>query len=99
MNPVTGEVEDKYFWLVEHDGLLFGSGWHHDESEMQWRDTRPAGPMTERPDPRPGTGVGASGGLMNLLRGGSPPPGSISRVTSLATRRRMPAQPQAFPPE
>ena len=32
MNPATGEVEDKHFWLVEHDGLVFGSGWHHDES-------------------------------------------------------------------
>ena len=31
-NPATGEVEDKHFWLVEHDGLVFGSGWHHDES-------------------------------------------------------------------
>ena len=32
VNPVTGEVEDKHFWLVEHDGLVFGSGWHHDDS-------------------------------------------------------------------
>ena len=32
VNPATGEVEDKHFWLVEHDGLMFGSGWHHDES-------------------------------------------------------------------
>ena len=32
VNPVTGEVEDKHFWLVGHDGLVFGSGWHHDES-------------------------------------------------------------------
>ena len=32
MNPATGEVEDKHFWLVEHDGLVFDSGWHHDES-------------------------------------------------------------------
>ena len=32
VNPVTGEVEDKHFWLVKHDGLVFGSGWHHDES-------------------------------------------------------------------
>ena len=31
-NPATGEIEDKYFWVVEHDGLVFGSGWHHDES-------------------------------------------------------------------
>ncbi len=31
VNPATGEVEDKHFWLVEHDGLVFGSGWHHDE--------------------------------------------------------------------
>ncbi len=32
VNPATGEVEDKHFWLVEHDGYVFGSGWHHDES-------------------------------------------------------------------
>ena len=32
VNPVTGEIEDKHFWLVAHDGLVFGSGWHHDES-------------------------------------------------------------------
>ncbi len=32
MNPVTGEVEDKHFSLVEHDSLVFGSGWDHDES-------------------------------------------------------------------
>ena len=32
LNPVTGEIEDKHFWLVEHDGLVFGSGWRHDES-------------------------------------------------------------------
>ena len=32
VNPATGEVEDKHFWLVEYDGLVFGSGWHHDES-------------------------------------------------------------------
>ena len=32
VNPATGEVEDKHFWLVEHAGLVFGSGWHHDES-------------------------------------------------------------------
>lgn len=31
VNPATGEVEDKQFWLVEHDGLVFGSGWRHDE--------------------------------------------------------------------
>ena len=31
VNPVTGEVEDKHFWLVLHDGLVFGSGWCHDE--------------------------------------------------------------------
>ena len=28
--PATGEIEDKHFWLVEHDGLVFGSGWRHD---------------------------------------------------------------------
>ncbi len=30
VNPATGELEDKHFWVVEHDGLTFGSGWHHD---------------------------------------------------------------------
>ena len=34
VNPVTGEVEDKHFWLVEHDGLVFGSGWHHDANRV-----------------------------------------------------------------
>ncbi len=33
VNPATGRVEDKHFWLVEHDGLIFGSGWHHDEAD------------------------------------------------------------------
>ncbi len=32
VNPATGEIEDKHFWLVEHDRLVFRSGWHHDES-------------------------------------------------------------------
>ena len=32
VNPATGEIDDKHFWLVDHDGLVFGSGWHHDES-------------------------------------------------------------------
>ncbi len=32
VNPATGKVEDKHSWLVEHDGYVFGSGWHHDES-------------------------------------------------------------------
>ena len=32
VNPATGQVEDKHFRLVEHDGLVFGSEWHHDES-------------------------------------------------------------------
>jgi hypothetical protein len=31
-NPTTGAVKDKHFWLVLHDGMLFGSGWHHDVS-------------------------------------------------------------------
>ena len=29
VNPATGVVDDKHFWLVEHDGLIFGSGWYH----------------------------------------------------------------------
>ena len=32
VNPVTDEIDDKHFWLVLHDGLVFGSGWRHDES-------------------------------------------------------------------
>ncbi len=27
-NPETGRVEPKYGWVVRHDGLFFGSGWH-----------------------------------------------------------------------
>ena len=30
--PTSGEMEDKHFWLVEHDGPGFGSSWHDDES-------------------------------------------------------------------
>ncbi len=26
VHPATGKVDDKHFWLVEHDGLAFGSG-------------------------------------------------------------------------
>ena len=26
VSPATCEVDDKHFWLVEHDGLVFGSG-------------------------------------------------------------------------
>ena len=32
VNPATGAIDNKRFWLVEHDGLVFGSGWFHDES-------------------------------------------------------------------
>ena len=32
VNPATGDLEDKHFRLVEHDGPVFGFGWHHDES-------------------------------------------------------------------
>ena len=28
-NPVTGQIEHKHYWLVLHDGLVWGSGWHH----------------------------------------------------------------------
>lgn len=28
VNPNTGRVEAKRFWLVQHDGLVFESGWH-----------------------------------------------------------------------
>ncbi len=27
-NPATGAVETKHSWMVEHDGLTFGSGWY-----------------------------------------------------------------------
>ncbi len=27
-NPSTGAVEAKHSWVVEHDGLVFGSGWY-----------------------------------------------------------------------
>ncbi len=28
LNPVTGEEGTKHSWVVEHDGLVFGSGWY-----------------------------------------------------------------------
>ena len=31
INPVTGEMEGKQIWMVEHDTLVFASGWYHDE--------------------------------------------------------------------
>ncbi len=27
-NPATGSVDEKHSWIVEYDGLLFGSGWY-----------------------------------------------------------------------
>ena len=30
LNPETGELESKHTWIMEHDGLLFGSGWYAD---------------------------------------------------------------------
>ena len=48
VNPATGEVEDKHFWLVEHDGLVFGSGWHHDESGAEGGDHGGIAPAGER---------------------------------------------------
>ena len=30
LNPATGELESKHSWVVEFDGLLFGSGWYTD---------------------------------------------------------------------
>ena len=29
-NPASGELESKHAWIVENDGLLFGSGWYAD---------------------------------------------------------------------
>ncbi|MDE2687781.1 MAG: hypothetical protein OXI16_09850 [Chloroflexota bacterium] len=31
INPASGELQPKHFWVVGHDGLVFGSGWHHDD--------------------------------------------------------------------
>ena len=28
VNPMSGEFEPKIFWLIEHGGYVFGSGWH-----------------------------------------------------------------------
>ena len=28
LNPATDEPESKHSWIMEHDGLLFGSGWY-----------------------------------------------------------------------
>ena len=30
LNPETDELESKHTWIMEHDGLLFGSGWYAD---------------------------------------------------------------------
>ena len=32
VTPYRLRIEDKHFWLVEHDGLVFGSGRYRDES-------------------------------------------------------------------
>ena len=31
VNPATGRTQGKHVWLVNHDGVTFASGWHHDE--------------------------------------------------------------------
>ena len=33
VNPATEELESKHTWLMEHDGLLFGSGWYTEPAE------------------------------------------------------------------
>ena len=33
VNSATGELESKHAWLISYDGLTFGSGWYHEESE------------------------------------------------------------------
>lgn len=33
LNPATDEPESKHTWIMEHDGLLFGSGWYADPAE------------------------------------------------------------------
>ena len=30
INPETDELDSKHTWIMEHDGLLFGSGWYTD---------------------------------------------------------------------
>ena len=34
INPLTGEMEAKNFWVVEQDGLVFGSGWYYDQDSQ-----------------------------------------------------------------
>ncbi len=43
LNPSNGRMQMKHAWLITHDGLLFGSGWHEDlprksnhEAYTQW---------------------------------------------------------------
>ena len=33
VNPATDALESKHTWLMEHDGLLFGSGWYTEPAE------------------------------------------------------------------
>ena len=33
VNPATNALESKHTWLMEHDGLLFGSGWYTEPAE------------------------------------------------------------------
>ncbi len=33
INPATDELESKHTWIIEHDGLLFGSGWYTDPAD------------------------------------------------------------------
>ncbi len=34
-NPLSGQPELKHTWAVEHDGLVFGSGWYEDAPSKQ----------------------------------------------------------------
>ena len=34
INPLTGEMQGKRFWMVEQDGLVFGSGWYYDQDSQ-----------------------------------------------------------------
>ena len=33
VNPVTGVVQPKNFWLIDYDGVIFGSGWYPSVTE------------------------------------------------------------------
>ncbi len=34
-NPASGQAEIKHSWIVQHDGLVFGSGWYEDAPSQE----------------------------------------------------------------